>query len=143
MKKYIIGLLCALLLIVIILSLSTVFLFPAFFRNSSLIDKKDNQEIKNLILNAIKDRYSILSSGTDNNIYDEQNHEQIVQLYSPVTERSVLCIIDHNFMNSIEPLDETTYQIKFKMYYPVAYYHEFRVQKTQTGYTIIFWGLDI
>lgn len=141
-KQIIIASCCILLLLGVCFVLSFVFLHPFFFRNSKLLSREENDEIKKIVLSAIKDRYSFLDE-PETNFYDQNNLSQIVQFYAPYQDQSLLCILTPNFMNMVEAYDDETFFIKVKMYYPEERYHEMRIKKSQSGYIITYWGIDI
>ncbi len=141
MKKMLIIVTCVLLSITILFTSSSVLLFPSFFNNSTSLNANENNDIKKTILCAIKNRYSFF--GENNSIlYDEESSSKIVQLYDPYQDKHLLCILAFNFMDTIEAYDDDTFSVKIKMYYPVDCYHEFRINKSQSGYIITYWEID-
>lgn len=142
-KKIFVIVSSILLLFVILFSLSNIFLLSPFYGNSWRLRANRNREIKSLVLSAIKDRYSYLNVDIEN-MYDEKNADKNVQFYSPNTKKSILCLINHQFMDTLSYNNDTdTYTVIVKMYYPEERYHEFIIANTSYGYTIISWGIDI
>ena len=142
MKKMLIVIICVLLSTAVLFASSLILLFPSFFNNSTSLNLDENKEIKKTILSAIKDRYSYVSEN-NSNLYDQESSDKIVQLYDPYQDKHLLCILAPNFMDTVEIYADDTYSIKVKMYYPVDCYHEFRIKKTQSGYIIAYWEIDI
>lgn len=142
MKKMLIVITCVLLSTIMLFASSLVFLFPSFFINSTSLTLDENKEIKKTILSAIRERYSYVNEN-NSNLYDPESSDKIVQLYDPYQDTHLLCILDPNFMNTVEKYNDDTFSIKAKMFYPVNCYHEFRIKKSQSGYIITYWEIDI
>jgi hypothetical protein len=125
-----------------VFSLSNTFLLPFFYFNSSHLDNEENHQIKSLVLSALKERHSYMNSN-DKIHYDGQHFDEIVQLYDQDAPKSMVCLLDYNFMSTVVQRDKTTYRVLVKMYYPETIYYEFEIKKINFEYVITFWGADI
>lgn len=142
MKKIIAIVSAVVLLSLLLLSCSNIFLMPVFYGNSHAVERADNLQIKQLVLSALKDRYSYIEADPKT-LYDEEHTDKIIQLDSPETDKRLFLMIDHGFMHTLEKYDDTTYILRVEMNDPTARYHEFKVAQTDEGYVITSWGIDL
>ena len=75
-----------------------VYMFPFAYANSFTLDKETNDEVKELVLNAVKDRCSALYETDKANIYDLDCKDDIVQLFDVNKGRRIFCFINYDFM---------------------------------------------
>ena len=119
---------------VLLFLLKFVILWEGVFRNNSDLNDEENKEIKNLVLNAIKDRCSVLYEIKQSDIYDENYKENIVTLFNPESvEKGVVCIFNPGFMDYAYSTDINEYNVLVKVYYPENVYYDFTIYKDENG----------
>ena len=144
MKKFFVILGCSTISVIIILFvLKTMILWQGIYTNNPVLNQRDNYEIKQLLLYAVKDRCSFLFDIDKEKIYSEDSKEYIIQ-FDEVTQskKSLICLVDLNFMESLTVLESNEYAIIMKAYYPEDYYYHFKIRKTDDGFVIVSFELD-
>ena len=132
------------LLICVVLMLKCIVLSPIMYKNNSSLEDETNSKIKSSILNAVKDRCSCLHAVDTSILYEESNRVDIIQCQNESKiAGSVLCIINSDFMNSVEILNDGTYYVIVKVYWPEQYYYHFRLKNIDGVYKIVSWKIDI
>jgi hypothetical protein len=112
------------------------------FINSNSISKTENIKIKNVVLSALKDRYSFFTP-SEKVDYHEQHSDKIIQLYQSYEKKHLFCLLNYNFMDTLTVQNDGCYYLKVKMSYPENYYHEFIIENKNNKYVIISWEFDI
>lgn len=62
---------------------------------------------------------------------------------SASAEKSWMCIINRDFMESAHAISENGYSVIVKVSYPEEYYYNFMIENTDKGYVIKSFQLDI
>ena len=143
----IIGFTCVLAILIIVtffVTLRIIILSPLMFWNCTTLDAETNREIKVLVLQAVKSRCSSICNVSDEQIFDRKSEELLSDASAIDAElnRSIFCIIDPGFMNTVTQ-DEDGYNIIVKMVYPEPYYFHFTVKKIENKFMITTFELDI
>ncbi|MBQ8605923.1 MAG: hypothetical protein IJ408_04230 [Clostridia bacterium] len=143
MKKYLIySTIVIVAIIVINIVLENVLILPIMYKNSSLLDKESNYQIKSLVIDAIKDRCSSLYNIDSENIYSNETKE-IIQYEFSKKNKSPVCFFDRNFMETLVISENSKYQLVVKMNYPEQYIYNFIITKKDDRFLIEFFQLDI
>lgn len=108
--------------------LKYVFLTPFYYENNSTVSKQTNYEIKNLVLKAIKQRYSAFSQDTESNIYTDEYASYLQN--STEYSKGVFIRLDRSFMNTLEKHDENNYIVSVQMIWPDDYNYHFTIINT-------------
>lgn len=142
-KRIFIGFFIALIVIVFFL-LRNVFLWEEMFKNNSFITSGENRAIKQVVLSAVKDRCSKLFNIDPSDLYKIDSKYSNIQLESPnVSGKSLFCLIDPYFMNTLEITDSGMYHVIVKVNYPESYYYHISLIKDNDDYIIVLFELDI
>ena len=147
MKKKI-CIVVVLLLVVLFLGFGIcrcVYLLPFTYQDSETLDRETNDTIKELVLNAVKDRCSSLYETNKSNIYDLSHKEDIIQLYDAKKGSHLIVLINSDFMHTVTG-SNGVYEGFLHTYFMEdvsedCNYH-FRVEETDQGLRIVFFGLD-
>ncbi len=121
-----------------------IFLAPSCFSDNENFTEQENYFIKKVILEAIEDRCSILSE-SENQLYDSKYYDEIVQLYSPSSEKRLFICINTDFMQSFVKTEENKFIGQVKTFgledLSEDCIYEFELDGNE-GYKITFWGLN-
>jgi hypothetical protein len=151
MKNYLrfAGLWIAVTAIVLLMTVLPFFrvvsLLPCMYADNSQLTRDENKKIKELVLDAIKDRCSALYTIDKSRIYDDSSRELIIQYdESASTDKNLICLIGGSFMNSVRKVSDWEYEVTVKVYYPENYYYCFTIMVEASGnYVIESFGIDI
>lgn len=144
MKKHYlltIIILIALFIIVMIL-LKSVFMLPFMYKSNTSFDKDTNYQIKTLVINAVKDRCSLLYDIDETGIYTSDSKD-IIQYDVKAKFKSPICFFNYDFMDSLYQNKDSTYHVIVKMKFPEEYFYDFVISKNGDRYFIEFFQLDI
>ncbi|MBE7056029.1 MAG: hypothetical protein E7388_01125 [Ruminococcaceae bacterium] len=131
-------------LVLLFFILHFTFLFPGFYLNILSLNLEENRAIKGIILDAVKDRCSVLFDYEKSEIYDESASDEIIQFDELAKiKKGYLCVIDMGFMINTEKKDNKTYYVVVKSYYPENVYYHFEVQNKDGTYLITQYLLDV
>ena len=146
MKKKV-AIICILVLAAAVLFCfaGNILLLPAACANSWQLTWEENSEIKSLVLDAVRDRCSSLYAVDQDEIYDAEAAEEIVQYDAAAgIEKDWFCLIDPGFMRTVTKTGENRYSVIVKTYSPEDLYYHFTVQKDGAGnYVITSFLLDM
>jgi hypothetical protein len=110
------------------LSLWCIFLWPGAFPNNLALTNEENREIKNIVLDAIMDRYSMLRNDSQ-----EKSDGRVLQYdVEKPAHRSLFFIIDPFFMNTIFQ-SNGKYYVVVRMAHPEEYEYEFEIERDTEG----------
>lgn len=145
MKKYIVvGLAILLFVSVIFFLFSSVMMRPARFPDNEALTAEENKMIKTLLLDAVKDRCSLLHKLDANEIYDADSAEFIIQYDEEAkASKGLLCLIDPNFMNTAVKTEDGGYQVIIKIFYPEDLYYCFEIHTINGKHLITSFLTDI
>lgn len=127
------------------ITLKDVFLWQGMYLNNPFIDLKTNVKIKTLTLRAVKDYCSALPGTNQDDIYDENSYEHIIQYDSSAAcDKKLFCFINFDFMRTLEKSDQNEYRLivtryKFEEY---NYYH-ITIKEIDGVFKIISFSVDI
>ena len=118
--------------------------WPILYLNSQSFDKQVNRQIKNLILTSLKDLFLITDILDNSDIYYQLDGEKIIQCNNNSgVKKSLLFVVEKNFMNNIRKLDDNTYEGIVKVYFPEEYFCRIKIVCTENGYKISCFQLDV
>lgn len=145
MKKYVVvGLAILLFVSVIFFLFSSVMMRPARFPDNEALTAEENKMIKTLLLDAVKDRCSLLHKLDANEIYDADSAEFIIQYDEEAkASKGLLCLIDPNFMNTAVKTEDGGYQVIIKIFYPEDLYYCFEIHTINGKHLITSFLTDI
>ena len=143
-KKILVGLAIFLLGAMMLFLLSSVMMLPARFSNNEALTAEENEMIKTLLLNAVKDRCSLLHKLDANEIYYADNAEVIIQYDEEAkASKGLLCLIDPNFMSTAVKTEDGGYQVTMKIFYPESLYYCFEIHTINGKHLITSFLTDI
>lgn len=144
MKKTMLILGIPIVILIIMCFLLYVIIWPGLFKNSPNLSKKENKAVKELIIDTIKDRCSSLYNFEKIELYDESFSENIIQ-FDPEAgiKKKCICIIDLDFMLSIEKEDYGIYNVIIKSHYPENCYYHITIKNNNGKYSVISFLVDI
>ena len=100
--------------------------------------------IKTLLLDAVKDRCSLLHKLDANEIYDADSAEFIVQYDEEAkASKGLLCLIDSNLMNTAVKTEDGGYKVIIKIFYPEDVYYCFEIHTINGKNLITSFLIDI
>lgn len=119
-------------------------MWPAMFPDNEAFSAKENKMIKTLLLDAVKDRCSLLHKLDASDIYHADSAEFIIQ-YDEEAKASIglLCLIDSNFMNTAVKTEDGGYQVIMEIFYPESCYYCFEIHTVNGKNLITYFLLDI
>jgi len=145
MKKRLIIISVAVGLMVLLMSflLTNVFCWSGCYKNNSSLDKKVNNQIKHLLLNAMKDYWTKLYTTDKNELYTEG----CIQEYLPAQEywgnaKNWVIIIDRNFMDTVTERSGEIYEAYIQASYPEDYRFYYRIEVIDGQYMITQFMID-
>lgn len=143
-KKFMIWIAILFFVFVVGFLLKNVFIWQGAYLNSKVLSTEENKAIKELLLNAVKDRCSLLYKLDPNGIYDADSAEEIIQ-YEPQSDvsKSWFCLIDPNFMRTAIRTESGGYQVTVKVSHPESYYYCFEINEIEGQYFITSFKIDI
>ena len=144
-KKIIIVIISVICFIILFsLLFNCIFLSPFIYYNNTRISSDANQAIKELVLNSFKDLFLINGFYNSEDLYYSTNEEDIIQLdkNSDISKNSFF-IIQRDFMKNLEINEKDEYYLIVKTYFPESYFCHINIIKTEKGYKITSFGLDI
>ena len=99
--------------------------------------------IKALLLDAVKDRCSLLHKVDANEIYDADSAELIIQYDEEAkASKGLLCLIDPNFMNTAVKTEDGGYQVTIEAFYPESCFYCFEIHTVNGKNLITYFLLD-
>ncbi len=145
MKKiHIILICCFVLILTTVFSLKNVFMSEFFYANNSDYGKDVNDSVKSVVLDSVKERCSLLYKPDKTNIYSANFIESVDwDEQSEEIPKSVLCIIDADFMKTLQQVGENQYRVIVKARYPEDCYYEITIKKEADQYLITSFLVDI
>lgn len=133
----------AALLLVFLFSAKHIFLWDGLYFNNKKFNRDTNREIKHVVLEAIGDRCLRWDHTDLNNIYDLSCTDQIIQFDETAQERqSVFCIIDTDFMSTVEQV-ENEYSVIVNIIFSENYSYHITVKFEEGHARITSFLLDI
>ena len=111
MRKFII-ITCSILVILFIFLfvLKNVVMWQGIYSDNIAMNSETNEKIKSLVISAVKDRCSKFYSIQQDKIYDEASLLDNIQYdESAAAEKSWMCIINRDFMESAHTISENKY----------------------------------
>ena len=140
-------------LILMVLIAISVFIFlkytlmwPALYENGRSLDPKENQEIKSLLLSAIKNQHSKPFSVDGSKLYTEERWGSMQQNEESPWDRSLFVRIDPHFMGSVQKadynVDRHEYTAEVQMIGPVDWHYFFTIKVINGQYVITDYGID-
>ena len=136
-KRLIVGAVAVIVLIgVIVTVLGSVVLWPGMYGNSGHLTAQENAEIKELVLNAVKEQCSSLYDIDKSAVY-------AVDPDLEGTQKSWFCVIDPSFMNTVKKIDSDSLRLEVTIYHPEFYYFYIDIGKIGDRYLITRLQIDI
>lgn len=146
MKKktvILISLLCIACLLIPVILQGCVML-PAMYADNPDMDKQSNDEIKKLILSSVKDLWLIGTDVDQQALYTTSDSLDVIQCdKDPSWRKSPICFIEKDFMRKLTKVDDNTYKVILKAHFPESYFCHITIVRTETGYKISKFQLDI
>lgn len=114
-----------------------------FYPSNHNFDRQTNNEIKKLVINSLKDLFSPF--GINNtNLYYEIDENKIIQCDSDSNiKKSILFIVDRNFMKDIYMSENNTFVGIVKIYFPKEYFCHIEIIYSNNEYKISKFQLDV
>ncbi len=141
-KLWIITTFVGILVLGISLILQCVILSPIMYKNNNVFSSAESKQIKNLVLNAVKDRCSNVFEIDKESIYSSDSNADIIEQIEPLKQKSMFCFIDRNFMDTLVK-SGTTYTVIVKCYFPESYIYHITMEQQNGAYVITEFLLDI
>ncbi len=146
MKKktvILISILCVVCLLIPV-TLQGWLMLPAMYADNPDLDQQTNDEIKKLILLSVKDLWLIGTDVDQQTIYTTSNSLDVIQCENDSSQRkSPICFIEKDFMRKLTKVDDHTYKVILKAYFPEFYSCHITIVRTEAGYKISKFQLDI
>ena len=146
MKKktvILISLLCVVCLLIPVI-LQGWLMLPAMYADNPDLDQQTNDEIKKLILLSVKDLWLIGTDVDQQTIYTTSNSLDVIQCENdPSWRKSPVCFIEKDFMRKLTKVDDHTYKVILKAYFPEFYSCHITIVRTEAGYKISKFQLDV
>ena len=125
--------------------LKNVVMWDAMYVNNNSLSLKENKEIKNVIIKAVKDMNLSYYNADKNELYNEEKAESIIQcddIAMSGREKASYCRLSTFFMKNLKK-EKDTYYFVFRLYYPKEYICNVEVKKINKLYKITSFTLDI
>jgi len=132
-KAVILSIIIIAVLLLTYISLKHILMWDVLYRNSSLLDKEENREIKSLLLNVMKDQHSIISIDNNHKLYTRDLYIRQVLYFNAYRAESVIVIIDQNFMNSVSKTRDNHFIARVQLIWPDDWLYFFTIKK-EDGY---------
>lgn len=146
MKKktvILISLLCVVCLLIPV-TLQGWLMLPAMYADNPDLDQQTNDEIKKLILLSVKDLWLIGTDVDQQALYTTSDSLDVIQCENdPSWRKSPVCFIEKDFMRKLTKVDDHTYKVILKAYFPEFYSCHITIVRTEAGYKISKFQLDI
>lgn len=145
LKKTLLFIISIILSVCIIISATAFFILsPISYASNANFDAQTNKEIKSLILTSVKDLFLVAYSCDSSDIYSSPDDEKIIQNDADTDiNKSLIFIIDRNFMKSIKKTGDNTYSGIVKTYFPSQYFCHIEIIDLNNEYKISSFQLDI
>ena len=119
-------------------------MLPAMYADNPDMDKQSNDEIKKLILSSVKDLWLIGTDVDQQALYTTSDSLDVLQCdKDPSWRKSLICFIEKDFMRKLTKVDDNTYKVIFKAYFPESYFCHITILRTEEGFKISKFQLDI
>lgn len=142
-KKLVICLAILLLVFVVGFLLSSILMRQGIYPNNNNLTDAENQKIKAVLLDAVKDRCSSLYKLDKSKIYDADSAADIIQYEAQSNApKRPFCLIDPNFMRTTIKTDNR-YQVTLKVFYPESCYYCFEIEVIDGEYLITYFQIDV
>lgn len=136
-KSVIVLLVCMALALVLALAFTAcryIFLSPMLFQNSSVLNSEGNNQVKNLILDTIKDEHSALAQNKTSDSDDSMDNDNSI--------RSLFVVVNGDFMKSLEKTEDGNFTVEVKMSQPDDWKYYFTVCESDGEYSILYYEID-
>lgn len=135
--------LCVFLLLFTVFA-QKVLMLPSLYANSDRLDKESNREVKELVLDSVKDLFSLNGQTDQAMLYATLDPQHIIQCDQEVEiTKGLFCLMETSFMQSLTETDNGEFYIIVHTYFPEEYFCHITVKVTDNGYRITSFGLDI
>lgn len=119
-------------------------MLPAMYADNPDLDQQTNDEIKKLILLSVKDLWLIGTDVDQQALYTTSDSLDVIQCENdPSWRKSPVCFIEKDFMRKLTKVDDHTYKVILKAYFPEFYSCHITIVRTEAGYKISKFQLDI
>ena len=146
MKKktvILISLLCVVCLLIPV-TLQGWLMLPAMYADNPDLDQQTNDEIKKLILLSVKDLWLIGTDVDQQALYTTSDSLDVIQCENDSSQhKSPICFIEKDFMRKLKKVDDHTYKVILKAYFPEFNSCHITIVRTEAGYKISKFQLDI
>ena len=125
-------------------SLKHVMMCDELYKDSKLLDKEENKEIKSLLLNVMKDRHSTINVNNNHKLYTRDLYMRRVQNFNRDVEKSTIVVVNHNFMDSVTKTGENHYDAIVLLiwpYYWECWEYHFWITREDGHYRVSDFGL--
>ena len=95
-----------------------MFLCDFFYKDNEALDKNVNNEIEQLVLNTMRNRHSSLWRDEDKDIYTSDCISEYVTPSETKMPRSVVIVIDNDFMETVKKVTEDSYTANVQLKWP-------------------------
>ena len=117
---------------------------PAMYADNPDLDQQTNDEIKKLILLSVKDLWLIGTDVDQQALYTTSDSLDVIQCdKDPSWRKSPICFIEKDFMRKLKKVDETMYTVVLEAHFPEFYFCHITIVRTEAGYKISKFQLDI
>ena len=138
------------LIVLLVIAFPTFFLsknvlvLPICYKNSSLLDKKTNNEIKSLLLKAMKDQCSTLYNMDKKELFTEDCIQGDLDgaRFRGEGRSSWFITIDDNFMKNLIEKSDNEYVTVIKVNWPNEDNYHFNIKLIDGKYMITAMGID-
>ena len=119
-------------------------MLPAMYADNPDLDQQTNDEIKKLILLSVKDLWLIGTDVDQQALYTTSDSLDVIQCdKDPSWRKSPVCFIEKDFMRKLKKVDDTMYTVVLEAHFPEFYFCHITIVRTETGYKISKFQLDI
>lgn len=119
-------------------------MLPAMYADNPDLDQQTNDEIKKLILLSVKDLWLIGTDVDQQALYTTSDSLDVIQCENdPSWRKSPICFIEKDFMRKLTKVDDTMYTVVLKAYFPEFYSCHITIVRTEAGYKISKFQVDI
>jgi len=126
--KIIIIVAAVILLLLVFVFMKYVLLWPVVYKNNNNFDKATNEGIKTLLLKSMKANHSILGIKDEKALYTNKFYLEYIQLDKTRKEKSIMVVVNSNFMNSLEKTGKEEYKAEIQLEWPDNWHYYFRAR---------------
>ncbi len=117
-KQITIIIISVVIFVLLCFCLKYMFLCDFFYKDNEALDKNVNNEIEQLVLNTMRNRHSSLWRDEDKDIYTSDCISEYVTPSKSQMPRSVVIVIDNDFMDTVKKVTEDSYTANVQIKWP-------------------------